>query len=77
MATLYEWFEAGLELIECLWLLNVFIIFITTATIEVLFYFNIVGIVAVATRSLAMAGTGNAKKRGGDSNDDVKVLAAV
>jgi len=35
MATLYDWFEAGLELIECLWLLNVFIIFVTTATLEV------------------------------------------
>ena len=78
MATLYEWFDAGLELIECLWLLNVFIIFITTATIEVLFYFNVAGVAAMAIRSMIMmAGIGNAKKGGGDSGEDVKLLAEV
>ena len=79
MATLYDWFEAGLELIECLWLLNVFIIFITTATIEVLFYVNAVGVAAMVLRSMIMmmAGTGDAKKGGGGSGDDVKLLAAV
>ena len=75
MATLYEWFVAGLELIEALWLANVFIIFVTTATIEVLLYFNVIGVAAMVIRStMAMTRIDNEKKGGGDSGDDVRLL---
>jgi hypothetical protein len=74
MATLYEVFDALLELVEGLWLMNLFILFVTTASLDVLFYFNVAGLAAMVLRSISLM-VGARKGEGGD--DDTKLLAAV
>ena len=56
-----EWIVLVLQLLQGLWLLAIFILYVTTASQAELYYLNVVGLVAVALRLLLAVAVGEEK----------------